>query len=128
MRNSVCSALPLLKSEVTFAPMRKMFPSLTPPTPVQHLSPPPLKNGPTLMDVDHMHGKGNPVVTCFCCWQPGHYARECPRAFDIQSMTMEEKLELLPEFLALADVSQVPPTENGDGEVEIMSDFVTCSK
>ena len=43
-------------------------------------------------------------------------------------MTMEEKLELLPEFLALADVSQVPLMENGDGEAEKMSDFVTCSK
>ena len=43
-------------------------------------------------------------------------------------MTMEEKLELLPEYLALADVGQVSLTENGDGEVEIMSDFVTCSK
>ena len=50
-------------------------------------------------------------------------------------MTMEEKLELLPEFLALADVSRVPPMENGDGEAEYdaleaeeTSDFVTCSK
>ena len=47
-------------------------------------------------------------------------------------MTMEEKLELLPEFLVLADVSRVPPMENGDGgaefdapEVEEVSDFVT---
>ena len=80
------------------------------------------------MDVDHMCGRGNPVVICFHCWQPGHYAHKCPQAFNIQSMTMEEKLELHPEFLALADVSQVPPMENGDGEVEKMSDFVTCSK
>ena len=43
-------------------------------------------------------------------------------------MTMEEKLELLPEFLALGDVSQVPLTENGNREAEKMSDFVTCSK
>ena len=43
-------------------------------------------------------------------------------------MTMEEKLGLLPEFLALADVSQAPPMENGDGEAEKISDFVTCSK
>ena len=50
-------------------------------------------------------------------------------------MTMEEKLELLLEFLALADVSKVPPMENGDREAEYddlkaeeMLDFVTCSK
>ena len=43
-------------------------------------------------------------------------------------MTMEEKLELFLEILALADVSKVLPTENDDGEVEEMLDFVTCSK
>ena len=43
-------------------------------------------------------------------------------------MTMEEKLELLPEFPALVDVDKVPLTENGDGEAEGMSDFVTHSK
>ena len=80
------------------------------------------------MDVDRMCGRGNPAVMCFCCQQPGHYACKCFQAFNIQSMTMEEKLELLPEFLALVDVSQVPPTENGDREVEEMLDFVTCSK
>ena len=128
MRNSIRSTPPPLKSEVTFALMQKMFPSLALPAPAQRLSPPPLKNGPTPMDVDHMHGKGNPAVMCFHCQQPGYYARECPRAFDIQSMTMEEKLEILPEFLALVDVSKVPLMENGDSEMEEMSDFVTCSK
>ena len=78
MHNSVRSVPPLPKSEATFTPMQKMFPSLSPPTPAQHLSPPPLKNGPTPINVDHMCGKGNPVVTCFCCRQPGHYACECP--------------------------------------------------
>ena len=128
MHNSVCSTPPLPESKATFALMWKMFPSPAPPAPAQHLTPPPLKNGPTPMDIDHMRGKGNPAVMCFCCQQPGHYTHECPQAFDIRSMTMEEKLELLPEFLALADVSQVPLMENGDGEAEIMSDFVTCSK
>ena len=80
------------------------------------------------MDVDRMCGRGNPAVMCFCCQQPGHYACKCPQAFDILSMTMEEKLELFLEILALADVSKVLPTENDDGEVEEMLDFVTCSK
>ena len=135
MCNSVCSVPPLPKSKVVFSPMLKMLPSLTLPTPVQCPSPPPLKNGPAPMNIDCMCGRGNPGVTCFHCQQPGHYAHECPQAFDIQSMTMEEKLELLPEFLALVDVSEVPPTENGDREaeydapeVEETSDFVTHSK
>ena len=38
------------------------------------------------------------------------------------------ELELLPEFPALVDVDKVPLTENGDGEAEGMSDFVTHSK
>ena len=128
MCNSTHSALPPPKSKATFALMQKMFPSLAPSALAQCLSPPPPKNGPTLMDIDHMCGRGNPAVTGFCCQQPGHYAHECPQAFDIRLMTMEEKLELLPEFLALVDVSQVLPMENDDGEAEKMSDFVTCSK
>ena len=50
-------------------------------------------------------------------------------------MTMEEKLELHPEFLALVDVSEVPSMENGDREseydvpeVEERLDFVIHSK
>ena len=75
MRNSVCSTPPPPKSEATFSLMRKMLPSLALPAPAQRLSPPPPKNGPTPMDIDHMCGKGNPVVMCFCCWQPGHYCQ-----------------------------------------------------
>ena len=37
IHNSICSALPLPKSEATFALMQKMLPSLAPPTPAQHL-------------------------------------------------------------------------------------------
>jgi Zinc knuckle len=79
-------------------------------------TPPPSKNRPT--PIDHAKGKGNPTVTCFQCWKTGHYARECPQAFDIRLMTMAEKLELLPEFLALADVIGDSPAENPPESVE----------
>ena len=87
------------------------------------------------MDVDRMRGKSSPAVICFQCQKPGNYSQECPQAFDIRSMTTEEKLELLPEFLALADVNGAPPMEDGPGgseydtpEAEEVSDFVTCSR
>ena len=87
------------------------------------------------MDIDHARGKGNPAVTCFRCRKTGHYARECPQAFDIRLMTMAETLELLPEFLALADVTGDPRAENpsenaerGAEEAEESEDFVTRSR
>ena len=75
------------------------------------------------------------IIICQCCNKPGHYARECPNAFDVRMMTVEEKLELIPELLALADVSGVPPSEN-NSEAEIESempekskeDFGSCSR
>ena len=41
----------------------------------------------------------------------GHYAQECPLSFDIQTMSIEEKLELLPELLVLANMSKALETE-----------------
>jgi hypothetical protein len=87
------------------------------------------------MDIDHARGKGNPAVTCFRCRKTGDYARECPQAFDIRLMTTVEKLELLPEFLALVDVTGDPPAENpsenvehGAEEAEESEDFVIRSR
>ena len=87
------------------------------------------------MDVDWTHGWTSFPIICRCCNKPGHYARECPNAFDVRMMTMEEKLELIPKLLALADISGVPPSEN-NSEAEIESemmpgkskeDFGSCS-
>jgi Zinc knuckle len=87
------------------------------------------------MDIDHDLGKGSPAVTCFRCLKTGHYARECPQSFDIRLMTTAEKLELLPEFLALADVIRDSLAENpsesaehGEAEAEEAEDFAIRSR
>ena len=94
-----------------------------------------MKDGPEPMDVDWTHGRTSFPIICWHCNKPGHYARECPNAFDVRMMTMEEKLELIPKLLALADISGVPPSEN-NFEAEIKSeqtpekskeDFGSCS-
>ena len=60
------------------------------------------------MEVDRARARAMPPGTCYRCKKTGHYAQDCPLSFDIRSMSVEEKLELLPELLALADISGVP--------------------
>ena len=94
-----------------------------------------MKDGPEPMDVDRTHGRTSFPIICRRCNKPGNYARECPNAFDVRMMTMEEKLELIPELLALADVSGVFPLENNsESEIELekmpeksKEDFGSCS-
>ena len=74
------------------------------PMPTQSTS----KEGPVPMEVDRAWARAMPPGTCYWCKKTGHYARDCPLSFDIRSMSVEEKLELLPELLALADISGVP--------------------
>ena len=87
------------------------------------------------MDVDQTHGQTNFPFICQRCNKPSHYARECPNAFDVRMMTMEEKLELIPELLALANILRVPALENNsEAEMELekmpeksKEDFGSCS-
>ena len=81
------------------------------------------------MDVDQTHGWSNFPIIYWHCNKPGHYARECPNAFDVQMMTTQEKLELIPELLALADVSEMLE-DNSELEAEAemqKEDFGNCS-
>ena len=50
---------------------------------------------------------------CHYCHQSGHLTHDCPHTFDIRTMTNEERLELLPELLTLAESMEVlsPPTD-----------------
>ena len=87
------------------------------------------------MDIDRTHRKGNHTTVCLQCQQPGHYAHECPQAFDIQSMTMEEKLELLPELLTLVDLSKETTLEEASKQADPsmledkdLLDFAACSR
>ena len=67
------------------------------------------------MDVDQARAQVTLPMLYLRCKKPGHYARECPLSFDVQTMSVEEQLELLPELLALADLSG---TRSAETEVE----------
>ena len=77
------------------------------------------KDGLTPMDVDRARARVTPPGVCLRCKKPGHYTRECPLSFDIRTMNVEEQLELLPELLALADLSGI-----GSAEIEEETEVV----
>ena len=60
------------------------------------------------MEVDRTRARTETPGLCHCCHKPGHYVQDCPLSFDIRTMSTEEKLELLPELLALADIEGTP--------------------
>ena len=52
------------------------------------------------------------MVVCHHCHRTGHYASECLQEYNIQTMTMEEKLGLLPELLVLTDSLDIQHAES----------------
>lgn len=88
------------------------------------------------IDMDCTHKSSHPAVVCYYCQQLGHYAKECLQAFNIQTMTLEERLEMIPELLALANMPWVGSELRQDAETleepeiakeELSVDFANCS-
>jgi hypothetical protein len=71
------------------------------------------------MDLDATRGAATTPL-CFRCKKPGHFGRDCPTQFDVQSMTIDELQEALGLRLAELDVAPSDPSppeqteEDGD--------------
>ncbi|KIJ24259.1 hypothetical protein M422DRAFT_275018 [Sphaerobolus stellatus SS14] len=94
------------------------------PIPVANTCPEPTKvpDGPMPMDVDWTHSKASiSNIVCRHCSKTGHIARFCDTTFDIRSLIVEEKEELLYGLMADLDMSENPETEPS-GEEEVVSE------
>ena len=80
--------------------------------PRNHMAARPQPEGPTPMEVDASRQQRTTPVVCYRCLQPGHQSRECPRRFDIRTMTADEKADLLEQLLAGADLGQLDTSSN----------------
>jgi hypothetical protein len=98
---------------------RPLLPSSPKPTPPQ---------GSTPMEVDVTKQQTNTqVFTCRRCGKPGHYANQCPRAYDIRCMTSEERQDWIEAMLRDEQVAKIVegPEEMDPNEGE---DFVSCNE
>ena len=75
-------------------------------------------------------------MVCYRCNLTGHYTWNFPQSYDVWTMTIDERLELLPELLAIANGSSGPhlegqPTceagETSELEAEPKENFATSS-
>jgi Retrotransposon gag protein/Zinc knuckle len=107
-------------------PVPRAFPNLTVPTTSRpnpftnfhanfgnkaELGTKPKVEEPVPMDVDTSKYRKPMPPVCFRCHQPGHRANECPHRFDVRAMTADERMDLLEQLLADADLAQVRSSE-----------------
>ena len=60
---------------------------------------------PTPMEVDAARLRKPTPVLCRCCGEAGHFARDCPKTYDIRYMMLEEKETWIEQHLTAADVT-----------------------
>jgi hypothetical protein len=97
-----------------------------PPLPSSPKPPPPQGSAP--MEVDTAKQRTNlQVFTCRRCGQPGHYANQCPQAYDIRSMTSEERQDWIAAMLKDEDIAKMVEGSEEGGLVE-EEDFVSSNE
>jgi hypothetical protein len=123
--------------------MPRAPPPTTSATPVSHFQtsqypgvPAQASSIPTPMEIDVARRKNPIPMLCRCCGEPGHFARECPKSYDVRYMTSDERQDWIEHLLSDADVTaaQTPTLDSETmesppkGASELEEDFTSHSR
>ena len=73
------------------------------------------------MDFDQARKANSLPTLCFCCNKLGHYGKDCPEQFNVQTLTMDELQEILEGCLTQLDIvteDQTPTAEENKAAEE----------
>jgi hypothetical protein len=75
------------------------------------------------MEIDANRNRREVPDICRRCGKPGHWAKDCPRRFDIRFMTVDEKSELLQGLALETDKVELESHTGVDEKEEETQDF-----
>ena len=99
-----------------------------PVVPLKHAHSIPTPGNPVPMDVDALCKRSALPPGCFCCREPRHFSKNCPKPVDIHTLSIDELQEILEDRLAKLDVAQEEPARTMDTVPKEAWDFRTDSE
>ena len=67
-------------------------------------------NVPTPMEIDATRRRNQTPMLCRRCGEPGHFARECPKGYDVRYMMSDERQDWIEHLLTGADTAALEAT------------------